>query len=271
MFGYNALNIKTIPPPPTSIWLVYFGTGFGLFQGIRPSRFGENNRTMKFLSITSPLAIALLVGLGLGCTKEPVPIKGGAALGGVTKHGGADCVEGVTMECGMLSFASQQDFTTVYDCLEAAYEAHLDGFEAQYGYLSEDGNQLVFASDRPGGFGGLDLYISRKLNGDWGSAINLGPQVNTQFNEDRPFLINKGKTLYFSSQGHRNMGGYDLFRSELQPNNLWSQPENLGYPLNTPDDNIFFMPADNGNSGYISRYRESDGSGREDIYRITFK
>ncbi len=140
-----------------------------------------------------------------------------------------------------------------------------------HGYLSEDGNQLVFASDRPGGFGGLDLYISRKLNGDWGSAINLGPQVNTQFNEDRPFLINKGKTLYFSSQGHRNMGGYDLFRSELQPNNLWSQPENLGYPLNTPDDNIFFMPADNGNSGYISRYRESDGSGREDIYRITFK
>jgi Tol biopolymer transport system component len=140
-----------------------------------------------------------------------------------------------------------------------------------HGYLSEDGNQLVFASDRPGGFGGLDLYLSKRLDGDWGPAINLGPQVNTQFNEDRPFLINKGKTLFFSSQGHRNMGGYDLFRSELQQNNLWSQPENLGYPLNTPDDNIFFMPTDNGKSGYISRYRESDGSGREDIYRITFK
>jgi hypothetical protein len=67
------------------------------------------------------------------------------------------------------------------------------------------------------------------------------------------------------------MGGYDIFRSELQENNLWSQPENLGYPLNTPDDNIFFMPSGNGKSGYISRYKESDGSGREDIYKITFK
>jgi len=140
-----------------------------------------------------------------------------------------------------------------------------------HGYVSEDGNQLVFASDRPGGFGGLDLYVSRKINGDWGPAVNLGPQVNTQFNEDRPFLINNGKTLFFSSQGHRNMGGYDLFRSDLQENNLWSQPENLGYPINTPDDNIFFMPTDNGRSGYISRFKESDGSGREDIYRITFK
>lgn len=140
-----------------------------------------------------------------------------------------------------------------------------------HGYLSEDGRQLVFASDRPGGFGGLDLYISRKLNGDWGPAVNLGPQVNTQYNEDRPFLIKDGKTLFFSSQGHRNMGGYDLFRSDLEQNNLWSQPENLGYPINTPDDNIFFMPSEDGNSGYMSKYKESEGYGGEDIYRIIFK
>ncbi len=140
-----------------------------------------------------------------------------------------------------------------------------------HGFISEDGNHLIFASDRPGGFGGLDLYISTKVNGDWGPAVNVGPEINTQFNEDRPFLINNGKTLFFSSQGHENMGGYDIFRSDLQTNNLWSVPKNLGYPLNTPDDNFFFMPIGNGKSGYYSIFKESGGFGKEDIYKITLK
>lgn len=140
-----------------------------------------------------------------------------------------------------------------------------------HGFISEDGDQLVFASDRPGGFGGLDLYISHKVNGDWGPAVNLGPEINTQFNEDRPFLINKAKTLFFSSQGHENIGGYDLFRSEMQSNGLWSNPKNLGYPLNTPDDNIFFMPIGDGKSGYYSNMKELTGNGKEDIYKITFR
>jgi tetratricopeptide (TPR) repeat protein len=140
-----------------------------------------------------------------------------------------------------------------------------------HGFLSEDDNQLVFASDRPGGFGGLDLYVSHKVNGDWGPAVNLGPEINTQFNEDRPFLINNMKTLFFCSQGHENMGGYDLFRSDLQTNGLWSKPKNLGYPINTPDDDVFFMPIGDGKSGYYSKFKESGGFGKEDIYRITFK
>ena len=140
-----------------------------------------------------------------------------------------------------------------------------------HAFLSEDGNQLIFASDRPGGFGGLDLYVSHKTNGDWGPAVNLGPEINTQFNEDRPFLINNGKTLFFSSQGHENIGGYDLFRSDLQSNGLWSKPKNLGYPINTPDDDIFFMPVGDGRSGYYSKYKETGGFGKEDIYKVTFK
>ncbi len=140
-----------------------------------------------------------------------------------------------------------------------------------HGFLSESGNQLIFASDRPGGFGGLDLYISNKINGEWGPAVNLGPEVNTEFNEDRPFLINQGKTLFFSSQGHENIGGYDLFRSELQSNGLWNNPANLGYPINTPDDNLFFMPSGDGKTGYYSVYKESGGFGKEDIYKVTFK
>ena len=121
-----------------------------------------------------------------------------------------------------------------------------------HAFISEDGNSLVFASDRPGGHGGLDIYISKKDNGDWGPAVNIGPEINTPFNEDRPFLINNGKTLFFASQDHNNIGGYDIFRSDMQPNGLWSSPQNLGYPLNTPDDNIFFMPVGNGKSGFIS-------------------
>jgi len=140
-----------------------------------------------------------------------------------------------------------------------------------HAFISEDGNQLVFASDRPGGFGGLDLYLSRKINGDWGPEVNLGPEINTEFNEDRPFLINNGKTLFFSSQGHESIGGYDIFRSDLQTNGLWSNPKNLGYPINTPDDDIFFMPVGDGKSGYYSRVRESGGFGKQDIYKITFK
>jgi hypothetical protein len=99
-----------------------------------------------------------------------------------------------------------------------------------HGFNSDDGNKLIFASDRPGGYGGLDLYLSVKVNGDWGPAINLGPEINTPFNEDRPFLVNNGKSLFFSSQGHVNMGGYDLFRSELQQDGRWTQPVNLGFP-----------------------------------------
>jgi tetratricopeptide (TPR) repeat protein len=140
-----------------------------------------------------------------------------------------------------------------------------------HAFISEDGNSLVFASDRPGGYGGLDIYISKFQNGDWGPAVNIGTQINTPFNEDRPFLINNGKTLFFSSQNHDNMGGYDIFRTDIQSNGLWKIPQNLGYPLNTPDDNIFFMPVGDGRSGYISLYKETDGYGKEDIYKITFK
>ena len=138
-------------------------------------------------------------------------------------------------------------------------------------FISDKGDKIVFASDRPGGFGGLDLYTSQKINGDWGPAVNMGPQINTQFNEDRPFLINNGKTLFFSSQGHENIGGYDIFKSSLQTNDLWLNPENLGYPINTPDDNFFFMPTGDGKSGYFSLFKSSGGFGKEDIYKITLK
>ncbi|MBS1231896.1 MAG: ompA 1 [Bacteroidetes bacterium] len=167
-------------------------------------------------------------------------------------------------------YSSTYDGNTWNPCRKLNKNINTKYWES-HGFITEDGQRLIFASDRPGGYGGLDLYISKKTGGDWGPAVNLGPEINTPLNEDRPFLINNGKTLFFSSQGHITMGGYDLFKTELQSNNIWSNPKNLGYPLNTPDDNIFFMPSANGKSGYYSIYEEAEGQGNYDIYKITFK
>jgi tetratricopeptide (TPR) repeat protein len=139
------------------------------------------------------------------------------------------------------------------------------------GYISEDGNYFYFSSDRPGGFGGLDIYVSKKENGEWGPAVNLGNEINSSLNEDRPSITGNGRILFFASQDHANMGGYDIFRSEKLATGIWKKPENLGYPLNTPDDNIFFTPSENGKAGYISVFRDGEGFGNEDIYRIRFK
>ena len=131
---------------------------------------------------------------------------------------------------------------------------------------------MIFSSDRPGGFGGLDLYLSKLMaDGEWGPPMNMGPEINTPFNDDRPFLINNGTILFFASQGHYSMGGYDIFRSDLQSNGLWNKPKNLGYPVNSPDDNIFFCPSDNGKGGYIAMAHRDNGAGKLDIYRIRFK
>ena len=141
-----------------------------------------------------------------------------------------------------------------------------------HGFITEDGSTMIFSSDRPGGFGGLDLYISKLGDdGEWGKPVNMGPEINTPFNDDRPFLIKNGTILFFASQGHYNMGGYDIFRSDMQYNGLWSKPVNLGYPLNNPDDNIFFFPSEGGKAGYISLSGREDGAGKADIYRIRFK
>lgn len=140
-----------------------------------------------------------------------------------------------------------------------------------HGFISEDGKSLLFSSNRPGGYGGLDIYISRFENGNWGPPVNIGPEINSNLNEDRPSVANNGKTLFFASQNHLSIGGYDIFRSDMQSNGHWSIPLNMGYPFNDTGDNILFSPEKNGKSGYISITRDEDGFGKRDIYRVTFK
>ena len=131
--------------------------------------------------------------------------------------------------------------------------------------MTRDGRKIYFTSNRRESIGGLDIFVAeRDSTGDWGPAANLGPEINTIYNEDTPFLANNDRTLFFSSRGHFNMGGYDVFRSDIDANGRWSAPVNAGYPLNTTDDNLFFMPLGKGDRGYYSRFAD-DGQGRMDI------
>ncbi len=143
-------------------------------------------------------------------------------------------------------------------------------FEEKSITISSDERTLYFASNRPGGFGGLDIYRATKdSKGEWSNVRNLGPTINTEFDDDGPFIDYDNITLYFSSKGRKGMGGFDIFRTTLNPaTNEWSEPENLGYPINTPDDDIYFVASKDGKRAYYSSVRE-DGMGYTDIYLIT--
>ncbi len=151
------------------------------------------------------------------------------------------------------------------------YESHAS--------VSADGKKLYFTSNRKGGEGGLDIYVSEiDATGDWGIPVNLGTTVNTPYNEDNPFITANDSILYFCSEGHNSMGGFDNFKCMLTGSG-WNKPENLGSPINSTDDDKFFQPANNGINAYYSMktdYKKRDifylglnGTDVNQIYEIT--
>ncbi len=136
--------------------------------------------------------------------------------------------------------------------------------------ISNDQRVIYFSSNRPGGLGGKDLYRVVRITDDiWSLPLNLGPTINTEYDEDAPFIHPDDEKLYFSSKGHKTMGGYDIFVSSLNED-YWSMPKNLGYPANTVGDDIFFVLAEDGKRGYYSSERD-DGYGGHDIYAVSFE
>ncbi len=132
--------------------------------------------------------------------------------------------------------------------------------------ISSDGKQLYFVSNRPGGVGNADIWVSNLQNdGTWGPPADLGEPVNTPEDEYSPFIHPDGKTLYFASKGHSGMGGSDLFMTRLKPDGKWSEPVNLGYPINTSGDEISLIINPKGDKGYISSTQKG-GLGGFDIY-----
>lgn len=140
--------------------------------------------------------------------------------------------------------------------------------EASASFGNNEGTTLYFSSDRPGGYGGKDIYkVNRLPDGSWSKAQNLGENINTPFDDDAPFISADG-SLYFASQGHRGMGGFDIFCATINGDGF-NNPINIGYPVNTPGDDIFFTLDPTGKTAYFSSERIG-GLGLQDIYQVVF-
>jgi len=137
--------------------------------------------------------------------------------------------------------------------------------------INNEADVIYIARDIAGGMGGIDIYMQKKLpSGEWGEAINLGKNINTLLDEDYPSLSADGKTLYFCSQGHNSMGGYDIFKSTWnEEKQEWNPAKNLGYPINSPDNETSISFARNGKFAYFATHRDNC-IGDLDIYSITF-
>ena len=120
-------------------------------------------------------------------------------------------------------------------------------YDESHASISADMKTLCFTSNRPGGYGAMDIYFStRGSDGQWSEPVNAGGVVNSLYSEATPFLTDDGSTLYFSSMGHATMGGYDIFYCKRLPDNTWSVPANIGFPLSTSDDDLFYFPLNQG-------------------------
>ncbi len=143
-------------------------------------------------------------------------------------------------------------------------------YQETHASISPEQDVLYFTSDRPGGYGGKDIYMSKKLpNGKWGLAQNLGPKINTEYDEESPYIHADGVTLFYSSKGKGSMGGYDIFFNTLE-DGKWTETINMGYPINTTGDDVFYVPTPDGQRAYYSSFNK-DGFGGSDIYMISLK
>ncbi len=134
--------------------------------------------------------------------------------------------------------------------------------------VTPDGNTIYFVSNRKGGFGGRDIYRITKLpNGEWSEIYNLGENINTPYDEDAPFIAVDNKTLYFASNNPKSIGGFDIFVSLMDDMGIWSTPINLGTPINSTGDDLYYTTTSDGRFAYITSYR-ADGFGEKDIYEI---
>ena len=139
-------------------------------------------------------------------------------------------------------------------------------------FITPDGLTIYFSTGKYSEDGTLDLYQSTRssVGADWGPAKSLGANINTKYDDDSPYLSKDGKTLYFSSRGHNTMGGYDIFKSEYdEAGRKWGAAQNMGYPVNTPDDDTYYRLSPDGSYAYLSSYRIG-GYGEKDIYTINY-
>ncbi|MGV3586722.1 MAG: OmpA family protein [Adhaeribacter sp.] len=138
-------------------------------------------------------------------------------------------------------------------------------------YITPDGKFLYYSTSHYSENGDKDIYVSeREANGDWGKPKSMGTLINSPDDDDSPYLTRDGKTMYFTSRGHNSMGGYDVFVTKFDSvSRRWSRPENMGYPINTPDDDAYYRLSPDGSYAYLSSYRMG-GYGEKDIWTINY-
>ena len=166
------------------------------------------------------------------------------------------------------TYMPEQETRSLPEPLQSPLQAE-EGDNALYFFRD---SILLFASRRPGGYGGLDLYITTLSDGQWSTPQNLGPTINTPYDETTPFLAKDGRTLYFSSNSTRSMGGLDIFKSTFSDTDLkWSEPTNLGKPINSAGDDAYFRLTPDGMKAYFSSNRKDNSFGERDLYVALFK
>lgn len=180
---------------------------------------------------------------------------------------------------GMIDFASGTLYYSTRKSIDDTwspikkFNRHINSIGNEtHAMLSPDGEKLYVTSDRKGGYGGLDIYVSKKVKGDWGPLQNLGPIINTPYDEQTPIISEDGKTLYFSSEGHFNMGGLDIFKTSILSDGSWAEPTNIGAPINSPENNAYFFPVLNGKQAFyaLARHEGYFTFGASDIYQLEF-
>lgn len=145
------------------------------------------------------------------------------------------------------------------------------GSQINYVYVTSSGTEMYFSSNREGGLGGFDIYRSYRLpNGNWGLPRNLGESINTPYDEDSPIMSADGNILYFSSTGHNTMGGYDIYYAVHNIDSTYTAIQNIGYPINTPDDDIYFVPTAQKDTAYYASMKWNKEPAGFDIYQVIY-
>lgn len=202
--------------------------------------------------------------------KSPINTKSHDAISGISTDGQVMYVYKAQTKKGGDIFFSRQEGNKWEEPKTFGEPINTEYHESKMS-VSYDEKTTYIVSTRPeGNFGGRDIYVSKKQPwGNWGDPVNIGPVINTEYGEEGILIHPDGRTLYFCSKGHNSIGGFDIFRSVRDTNGNWSAPVNLGYPINTPDEEAFFSIAADGRHAYISSVRP-DGFGSYDIYQILY-
>ncbi len=218
---------------------------------------------------TNPIDITEQLNTNGGCVL--VSVNADATMLVLSKN--IENVSAITEVKGGALYYSEKEFRTdqFWSEIKLFDKVINSRYHESHGTISPDGKHLYFTSNRKGGYGGFDIYVSEKNDkGVWSDPVNMGPTINSPYDEETPFILEDNQTLYFASEGHYNMGGFDIFTTKKNEKGEWTEPINMGSPINSPGDNTFFAPVLGGRQAFYAQARHEGyfTFGDKDIYEI---